>query len=531
MSTSNSQSPDELRIERLTLALKASNEGIWDWQIASDSLYYSDRVLHFLGYQQEDMPHLFKEPVKMIYRDDLNDFRSALTMALTQNGSLLFSQDSRVKHHDSGWRWLRIRGIIQRDDAGNAVRMTGSIIDINRRKTTEEKLQDERHLFRLLSDNLPMNIFFKNMLSEFVVVNKSLATRFGFEKTDDALGLTDQDIFKGSHADEALADEKRILETGKPILDQLEHETHHDDGDKWVITSKMPWIDRKGKLKGTFGISSDVTEMVETQAKLIKTAAKLKRRNQEMEDEIKLAREIQSALLPTSFPTAQANGVSLQFSHRFQPSGDMAGDFYEVIDIKPGIVGLLICDVMGHGVRSALVVSMLRGMMEKARQYANQPATFLGQLNEGLTNTLQTADITLFATAAYMVVDLHSSTTRTAIAGHPYPLVLGRNGIVRPAECTQPGPALGLLPNVTYTQSEGYYDYIQNILLYTDGVIEVENEDEQQWQDSGLTESLERHSHLELNKRLDAILEDARAFGGKQGFADDVCILGVEFNR
>ncbi|MEP4078059.1 PAS domain-containing protein [Haloferula sp.] len=121
------------------------------------------------------------------------------------------------------------------------------------------------HYFETLMKYVPSNIYFKDLDSKFLQVNLSLAESFGLKHSADLEGKTDHDFFDKEHADPALADEKEIIRTGKGISGMVEHETYADGKEGWVLTTKMPFRDRGGKIIGTFGMSSNVTELVETQ--------------------------------------------------------------------------------------------------------------------------------------------------------------------------------------------------------------------------------------------------------------------------
>ncbi|MGB6222375.1 PAS domain-containing protein [Haloferula sp.] len=121
------------------------------------------------------------------------------------------------------------------------------------------------HYFETLMEHIPSNIYFKDLESRFLMVNQSTAESFGFAHPADLEGKTDHDFFDKVHADSALADEKKIIETGKGISGFVEHETFADGKEGWVLTTKMPFRDRHGTIIGTFGMSSNVTELVETQ--------------------------------------------------------------------------------------------------------------------------------------------------------------------------------------------------------------------------------------------------------------------------
>jgi len=125
----------------------------------------------------------------------------------------------------------------------------------------------ENLLLSAFMDNIPDNIYFKDLQSRFVMVSRAMAIRGG-RQPEDYIGKTDADFFSEVHADQALADEQNIIHTGKPLLDKLEKETWPDGRVSWVVTSKLPWRDQNGKAVGTFGMSKDVTQTVDTQKAL-----------------------------------------------------------------------------------------------------------------------------------------------------------------------------------------------------------------------------------------------------------------------
>ncbi|NIP94430.1 MAG: PAS domain S-box protein, partial [Akkermansiaceae bacterium] len=96
----------------------------------------------------------------------------------------LLAAEPRLQTAKGEWRWFRIRGIVVRNEEGVAVRMAGSMIDITARKTAEEELLEERHLMRLLIDNVPLNVYFKDRESRFTLVNQSMAKWNHFDSPD-----------------------------------------------------------------------------------------------------------------------------------------------------------------------------------------------------------------------------------------------------------------------------------------------------------------------------------------------------------
>ena len=319
-----------------------------------------------------------------------------------------------------------MRGVVVRDSAGNAERIVGSMIDISQRKEAEVELEEERYRLYQLIGNIPVNVYYKDKDSKFVLANNSTAHKMGVESYRDLLGKSDHDFFEATHADLARANELEIMESRKPQINVIQRETWEGKEDTWAETSKMPWLDKKGNLIGTYGITSDITNLLRTQRMLTSLAEELQSRYTVVEEELQLAREIQQALLPRSLDGLTLEGVSREvtFGCRYAPASEMAGDFYEVLPISQHAFGFLVCDVMGHGVRAALVVSMLRGLMEKERDAATDPEWFLYGINEGLVSILERAGVTFFATAIYCVVNLKEGIFSYASAGHPAPIVV-----------------------------------------------------------------------------------------------------------
>lgn len=119
--------------------------------------------------------------------------------------------------------------------------------------------EDDVVLLNALMDNFPSSIYFKDKESRFLKINNAFLEKFERTKSD-IIGKTDFDLFLDEHAQRAFNDEKRIMETGKPILNQEEKETWPDGRITWVSSTKMPFYNQVNELIGTFGISTDITE-------------------------------------------------------------------------------------------------------------------------------------------------------------------------------------------------------------------------------------------------------------------------------
>lgn len=137
------------------------------------------------------------------------------------------------------------------------------------RHLQRERDELERY-FCALMDTVPSSIYFKDRESRFLQVNHAIVEALGAGSPAAMLGKTDRDYFKEEHAKQARADELKIIESGKGVEKFIEKETFPNGSVGWVLSSKLPFRDKHGSIVGTFGISSDVTELIEAQMSLEK---------------------------------------------------------------------------------------------------------------------------------------------------------------------------------------------------------------------------------------------------------------------
>ncbi|MFT3830860.1 MAG: PAS domain-containing protein [Opitutaceae bacterium] len=131
-------------------------------------------------------------------------------------------------------------------------------------------------LLRALLENTPDGIYFKDRESRFLMISRSQARLLGLAEPQEAYGKSDHDFFSAEHADQARADERRIMDTGQPVIDAIEKETWPDGRVTWASSTKLPLRDASGRVVGTFGISRDITARVATEQRLKSAQRELK---------------------------------------------------------------------------------------------------------------------------------------------------------------------------------------------------------------------------------------------------------------
>ncbi|MEO8439187.1 MAG: SpoIIE family protein phosphatase [Spartobacteria bacterium] len=260
-------------------------------------------------------------------------------------------------------------------------------------------------------------------------------------------------------------------------------------------------------------------------------------KNQQMEEELQMARELQVALLPQEFPTiprgAQPHESALHFLSLYFPTGDVSGDFFSVFPVGEKAAGVLICDVMGHGVRSALVTGMIRGLVEEHSRLAHDPGELLTRINRALTVILKQAGTTMFATCFYVVADIERAQLRYANAGHPSALHISRDGADAEKLDGQDarGPAMGIFASATYNTAVRPMSKGDLVMLFTDGLFEVEDATGEFFNEEKLRDTVRRHAALAPEEFFHRVLEDIRKYSQAETFADDVCVVGIQIRQ
>jgi phosphoserine phosphatase RsbU/P len=399
-----------------------------------------------------------------------------------------------------------------------------------------------QHLFRFLLENTPDQVYFKDQQGRFLRASRAVAQYMDVPDPDGLIGKTDFDFWSEETAKEAFADEKRIMETGVPMIGKIEKLIHPDGRVTWDYTTKLALKDSEGRTIGICGINKDFTAikqmedaLAEERNRLRITTAELAAKNAQLEADLRMAREVQLALLPRDYPTLSGYGragfSTLVFAHCYRPAAAVGGDFFDIFPLSGNRAGVFICDVMGHGLRAALITAIIRTLLEELRAIMQNAGRFLSALNLRLRSILERVEEPFIATAFYMIADTDRKEVQFANAGHPFPVRLRRpTGEVEPlrAETGKPGPGLGLFDEVNYASSRCELEQNDSVLLFTDGLYEVESPEGEQFGLQSVIASMHSHATLPPEELFNALLADACAFSKKSEFDDDVCIVAVE---
>jgi phosphoserine phosphatase RsbU/P len=520
---------------RLSLALKAVGMGTWEWNVPEDRMEWDARMHQLFGLGPEEFGGKYEDFLALVHPGDRE--RLAQALHFTTRPDPGHDTEFRALVPKNEVRLIRVRCRVFCRQGSKPSRILGVAWDVSgNRRANEEAHARDRHLLTVLMDHIPDSIYFKDRESRFIAINRAMARMFGEEDPSKFLGKTDLDVFCADHAFRAMEDERQIIETGAPVVNLEEMETWPDGHVTWVSSTKMPLTDPRGKVIGTFGVSRDITQRKLAEHELERVAAELRAKNLALEEDLGMARELQNALLPQQFPCfprgASETESAIHFFHYYRPSTAVSGDFFDVFEIEENVAGLFICDVMGHGVRAALVASIIRALVNELQPVWKKPGEFMVQLNRALRHILKHTRVPVFASAAYVVTDLTTGTFIHANAGHPQPLRVRNDG--RPLERldgVKLGPALGLLDDAAYPEATSPIAMPETILFFTDGLFEVESNDGALYDYKALRETVSQISESNAADLCRTVVRKVCEFSGHEDFDDDVCLVAMEIDR
>ncbi len=462
-------------------------------------------------------------------------------IGLMQQHDTITDFESQIYRKDGSTIWISENCRAVRDGQGQLLYYEGTVEDITQRRLAEEKVRDSEALYHSLVETLPQNILRKDLQGRFTFANQHFCKVLG-KKLEEIIGKTDFDFFPRALAEKYQRDDRRVMESGQSHETVEEHQP--PGGEKiYVQVVKTPLYAAAGEIIGLQGIFWDITRQRQAEEKIRDANARLaisreelRAKNQQMEADLKMACEVQIAMLPQqypSFPSGVAAAEStFQFTHRYRPTGTVGGDFFTISALSETEAGVFICDVAGHGVRSALVTAMVRALVEELMPVAGNPGEFLTKLNGDLFAILKNTGTPLLTTAFYLVADAKSGVMRYANAGHPKPLHVRRNSgqVVPLANASGHGqPALGFVEGTRYQPSEVTLSQGELIMLFTDGLYEVQGANNEIYTQAMLVDAVQRRIRLPASQLFDEVLEEIEGFSAGSGFSDDVCVVGMEF--
>jgi sigma-B regulation protein RsbU (phosphoserine phosphatase) len=240
-------------------------------------------------------------------------------------------------------------------------------------------------------------------------------------------------------------------------------------------------------------------------------------RSKQQEQELAKAREIQEGLLPKKIP--QIKGLDV--AGTWQPASTVGGDYFDVLKFGERKIGVCIGDVVGKGISAALLMANLQASFRALASEEVSPSTLVGKLNEVISNNIAPDK---FVTFWYCTIDTNENRLTYASAGHWPPILFHKSGEGVPLR--EGGTPLGIFPDWKYEDGGFPLASGDRLVLYTDGLTEAMNSDEQEFGERRLLELCRNNIALSASELLAAIRKEVVSFCNGN-FQDDFTLVVV----
>jgi phosphoserine phosphatase RsbU/P len=410
---------------------------------------------------------------------------------------------------------------------------------------TIEALRRAEQKYRSIFENATEGIFQTTPDGKYLSANPALARMYGYDSPEELLADL-VDISRQLYVESDRRRKFTLAMRNEGHIHDFESQIYRRDGTViWISENAHAVHDElTGELLYYEGMVQDITRRKaaeearkEAEENLVRYAEELRVKNSQFNADLEMARDIQQVFLTQNFPnfprsmTAQESWLS--FCHWYQPAEQVGGDFFCVLPLSDTEAGVFICDVLGHGLRAALVTAIVRGLLEELTPIATDPGRLLSEINGSLIAIFRQTETPMLVSAFYMVVNTMNGKLCYSNAGHPQPFHIHRaTGTAEPLRFQGPqGPVLGIFPAAAYQNSHGSASPNDLVVLFTDGLFEVETAEDDYYGADRLLAAVRKRMHLAARQLFGELVAEIQGACISGKFTDDMCLLGVELRR
>lgn len=242
--------------ERYSLVVDASEQGIWDWNVLTNQVYYSPQWKKQIGYEVDEIKNDFNEWIEHLHEDDRARCLNAVEEYIKNPGKH-FILEFRFRHKNGSYIWIHNKAASIINEEGKVVRMFGAHTDITERKLAEESLKESEERYRTFIESTDDMAFVKDENFRYLMVNNVLADLFG-KIPDEVIGKEDYELMSWEAAEDCKKSDLRAINEGRLVISE------EVSSGKIFETRKFPVRFKNGKL-GVGGYIRDITEQRKAQ--------------------------------------------------------------------------------------------------------------------------------------------------------------------------------------------------------------------------------------------------------------------------
>ncbi|MCP4693336.1 MAG: PAS domain S-box protein, partial [Desulfobacterales bacterium] len=258
--TERKRAEETLRVseERLELAMSAANDGLWDWDLITDKVYFDPRYYTMIGYEVNEFSSSLEAFQSRVHPGDVDLVMEAVSDYLGGKSDS-YDVEFRFARKDGGWTWIQARAkIVAHDPSGAPARFVGTHTDITERKQMELAVRESETQLRTLIETIPDLIWLKDPDGVYLSCNPEFERFFGAKEAEIA-GKTDHDFVSKELADFFREKDKAAMAAGRPTTNEEEIIYAEDGRAALLETTKTPMVGPDGRLIGVLGIARDIT--------------------------------------------------------------------------------------------------------------------------------------------------------------------------------------------------------------------------------------------------------------------------------
>lgn len=495
--------------ERFRFAIEASDIGIWHRNFVTNEHVWSGRCRDICGLSRMvDVSYdLF---VAILHPDDRERVDLAFRQAISSHET--YEQEFRVVWPDGSVHWVYGKGRGYYDPTGEPVRYEGILLDIEERKRIEAALRDSELHLRLALTSGNLGAWSLDLVNErFTHVSDTYKAHFG-RMADAAFEWGD--LIAAIHPEDRTRVRAAIDHALRTRVDyDAEYRCVWPDGTThWVHSHGRATFDRTGSPERMIGVSLDITERKRTDAELASLYAR----------EHKIAATLQRSLVmpPVSgdFPLDVAS-----LYEQASDEADVGGDFMDSFELPDGRVALVVCDVVGKGLKAASRTAEIKYTL-RAFLHNNAPAESMSRLNRFLIHAhkADTSDNDMLAVLAVVIVDPKTGELAASVAGMEAPLIVRADGTH--VELTARGLPLCVLEQAEFETARDVLNEGDLLVIVSDGITEARRSRQFLGYEGLIRLATAVDRTTNLTPMGLSILEGAKQFAGGT-FNDDACLL------
>lgn len=251
----------ELELEKVNNILRTKSQvaqvGCWEYDIATEQLFWCEETKKI-----HKVPESYNPSVAdaiSFYKQGYSRNKISMLLHNAIHEGASFNKKLSIVTQTGEEKWVSVAGRCINEN-GKSIKIFGTIQDITEQVTNETKIKQHQQLLTALIDNLPLNVFVKDLDSKKILVNKAECEYLG-KSAKELIGKTDFDLYDKEVAKISREEDLEVIRTLKPILGKETISIKKDGQTTYFLTSKIPLFDLEGKISGLIGIGMDITAM------------------------------------------------------------------------------------------------------------------------------------------------------------------------------------------------------------------------------------------------------------------------------